>query len=158
MTATNHARGVAGAHGIESQARVAMIPPVRAGPLGAPLPVSLSSFVARERELAEVAELLRRDEVRLLTLTGPGGAGKTRMALRVAEELVADFPGGVVFVALAGVVDASFVLPAVAHAVGVRGWDHRDPRLCLRSVSAGHASGVVGCGHLLRGPALRRCA
>jgi predicted ATPase/DNA-binding CsgD family transcriptional regulator len=120
MTATNHARGVAGAHGMESQARVAMLPPARAGPLGAPLPVPLSSFLARERELAEVAELLRRDEVRLLTLTGPGGAGKTRMALRVAEELVADFPGGVVFVALATVIDASFVLPAVAHAVGAR--------------------------------------
>jgi predicted ATPase/DNA-binding CsgD family transcriptional regulator len=121
MTATNHARGVADADGTQAQAQVAMIPPVRAGPLGAPLPVPLSSFLGRERELAEVAELLRRDQVRLLTLTGPGGAGKTRMALRVAEELVADFPGGVVFVALAAVIDASFVLPAVAHAVGARG-------------------------------------
>jgi hypothetical protein len=95
MTATNHGRGVADADGMQAQARVATLPLARGGRLGAPLPVPLSSFLARERELAQVAELLRRDEVRLLTLTGPGGAGKTRMALRVAEELGADFPGGV---------------------------------------------------------------
>lgn len=84
----------------------------------APLPTPLTSFVGREREIEEVAELLRRPEVRLVTLTGPGGVGKTRLALQVAVDLVDSFDD-VVFVALAPVRDAALVLPAVAQVVGI---------------------------------------
>ena len=83
------------------------------------LPVALTSFVGREREAAAVADLLRTDGSRLVTLTGPGGVGKTRLALRVADELASAFPDGAVFVALASVSDADLVLPTIAHGLGV---------------------------------------
>ncbi len=58
---------------------------------GASLPAPRTSFVGREREVGQVCDLLRREDVCLATLTGPGGVGKTRLALRVAEELGAGF-------------------------------------------------------------------
>lgn len=65
------------------------------------LPVSLTPFRGRDRERAEILALLRREDVRLLALTGPGGIGKTRMALDIAREAAADFRHGVAFVGLA---------------------------------------------------------
>ena len=59
------------------------------------LPIPLTSFVGREREVAEVVALLRRPGVRLIALTGPGGVGKTRLAIRVAVEIADAFPDGV---------------------------------------------------------------
>ena len=87
---------------------------------GVPLPAPPTSFVGREREVAAVAALLRRDGVRLVTLTGPGGVGKTRLAVRVAEELAGAFPDGAAFVALAPVADPDLVAPTLAQALGVR--------------------------------------
>ena len=81
------------------------------------LPTRLTSFVGRERELQEVAELL--EATRLLTLTGPGGIGKTRLALEVARRVRAQFPGGVWWIDLAPVLDQSSVLDAVARTLGV---------------------------------------
>jgi predicted ATPase/DNA-binding CsgD family transcriptional regulator len=81
------------------------------------LPSELSSFVGRERELAEVERLL--EDVRLLTLTGPGGCGKTRLAL-AAGELVEGFGDGVWLVELASLADPSLVPQAVASTLGVR--------------------------------------
>jgi predicted ATPase len=82
------------------------------------LPVALSSFVGRERELGELRKALA--ETRLLTLTGSGGCGKTRLALRVARKLVDRFPGGVWWVELAPLGDERLVGAAVAEALGVR--------------------------------------
>ncbi len=85
-----------------------------------PLPVPLTPLVGRDREMAEVTGVLRRPEVRLLTLTGPGGSGKTRLAIRIAGELAAELADGVAFAGLASISDPAFVLPAVAQALGVR--------------------------------------
>ena len=83
------------------------------------LPVSLTPLVGREREVALALALLRRPEVRLLTLTGPGGIGKTRLALDLAVIAAADFASGVCFVPLAAVPDADLVAPSVARSVGL---------------------------------------
>jgi predicted ATPase/DNA-binding CsgD family transcriptional regulator len=82
------------------------------------LPVELTSFVGREHEVAEVEGLLA--DHRLLTLTGPGGSGKTRLALAVAFEVVGSFENGAWFVELAPLTDPNLVPQAVAHALGVR--------------------------------------
>jgi predicted ATPase/class 3 adenylate cyclase len=92
-----------------------------------------TSFVGREREIAEVLSLLR-SEARLVTLTGAGGTGKTRLAVEAAFESIEDYPNGVWFVPLASVTDEVFVEPAIADTVGVRGELHeglRSKRLLL---------------------------
>jgi predicted ATPase len=84
------------------------------------LPVPSTPFLGRERELAEVVRVLGREDVRLLTLIGPGGTGKTRLALQAAAEASDDFPDGVWWVPLAPLRDPSLLLPAVAQALEVR--------------------------------------
>jgi hypothetical protein len=99
----------------------AEFPPLRTlGPRPDDLPTPLTRFIGRWRELAQACALLRREEVRLLTLTGPGGTGKTRLALEVARGLVPAFPDGVVFVGLAAVQDPGLVVPTIAQALGIR--------------------------------------
>ena len=87
---------------------------------GTNLPIPASSFLGRERELSELVALLTREEVRLITLTGPGGTGKSRLALQAAAEASDAFPDGVWWVALAPLRDPSLVLSAVAQALEVR--------------------------------------
>lgn len=90
--------------------------PLRAGSL--PVPTML--LLGRERELAAVTDLLSQDETRLVTLTGPGGSGKTRLGLEVAARVADDFPGGVCFVGLASAVDADAVTRLIAEHFDVR--------------------------------------
>ncbi len=84
------------------------------------LPVQLTSFIGRGKEVAMAAQLLRRDDVRLLTLTGPGGIGKTRLGLQVAAELSEQFADGVFFVNLAPIGDPALVVPTIAQTLGVQ--------------------------------------
>jgi predicted ATPase/class 3 adenylate cyclase len=84
------------------------------------LPAPTSTFIGRERELAEVDSLLAQPDVRLLTLTGTGGAGKTRLALQVAADMIEHFSSGVFFVSLSPVRDWELVVPAIARALGLR--------------------------------------
>jgi predicted ATPase/class 3 adenylate cyclase len=94
------------------------------------LPVAANPLVGREQEVAELTAMLR-DGLRLLTLTGAGGSGKTRLGLQVAAELVEDFPGGVFFVPLAEVSDVGLVEPAVARTIGVQALSDLRDRVTL---------------------------
>jgi predicted ATPase/class 3 adenylate cyclase len=92
------------------------------------LPTRLTTFLGREREIGEVGELLGSH--RLLTLTGPGGTGKTRLSLEVASRMLARYPEGVYFVELASITDPDLVLSTIAQALslpdrGGRGTDER---------------------------------
>jgi class 3 adenylate cyclase len=84
------------------------------------LPVQSTALIGREQEAAAVCGLLQRQAVRLLTLTGPGGTGKTRLGLQVAADLLDDFEDGVFFVSLASLRDPALVSSTIAQTLGVR--------------------------------------
>ncbi len=131
-------RLLADALGLSPQDRAALLAAARPQAAGAPshsatfsprgtphparhnLPVQLTPLLGREHEVATVTALLRQDAVRLVTLTGPGGIGKTRLALQVAAELVDDFADGVWFVSLSRLADPALVVPTIARTLGLR--------------------------------------
>jgi predicted ATPase len=138
------------------------VPPARSGapassdrsPEG--LPVELTSFIGREHELEQVRELL--GATRLLTLTGAGGCGKTRLALETAAGLRGRFPDGIWWVELAPVSDPALVGHTVAETLGVRPLPGRDALdAAIMHISARRALLVLdNCEHLLEEAA--RCA
>ncbi len=83
------------------------------------LPAQPNSFIGRSQELAATLSLLRRPGVRLLTLTGPPGIGKTRLALQLATTLIGDFSDGVFLVSLAAIADPALVIPTIVKAMRV---------------------------------------
>jgi len=89
------------------------------------LPTQLTSFVGRHKDVEAVSGLLHQDMVRLITLVGPGGVGKTRLGLQVAADAAEAFPGGMYFIDLSVVQDKDGVVAALAHAIGVREEAHR---------------------------------
>ena len=91
------------------------------------LPLTSTSLIGREHDIAEVSKLLQKPEVRLVTLTGPGGIGKTRLAIAVGEQLDDRYPNGTVFVPLAAITQPELVLPRIATAVGATVEDARGP-------------------------------
>ena len=113
------------------------------------LPQQVTSFIGREKEIEAVKSLL--DTTRLLTLTGSGGCGKTRLALQVAAELLENYPDGAWFVELASLSDPVLVLQNVAQALGVR---EEAGKLLLQSLTAAlKGKGLLlvldNCEHLL---------
>ena len=84
------------------------------------LSAEVAMLVGREREAAEIEQLLKREDVRLVTLTGIGGTGKTRLAQRVAHALLGEFAGGAFFIDLSAVSDPELVASAVAQPIGIK--------------------------------------
>ncbi|HXH65579.1 MAG TPA: tetratricopeptide repeat protein [Candidatus Limnocylindrales bacterium] len=96
------------------------------------LPVSRTGFVGREKEAAAARELLLRPEVRLVTITGPGGIGKTRLAIEVASALREYFTGGIHFVPLAPLSDPGLIAAVIVQALGIRGAGGQSPLAMLK--------------------------
>jgi predicted ATPase/DNA-binding CsgD family transcriptional regulator len=92
------------------------------------LPIQLTPFIGREKEVAAVLHALSREDVRLVTLTGLGGVGKTRMALYVAEQLRPHFADGIWFVSLAPISDPDLVIPTIAQTLGL--WEAGEQSMC----------------------------
>ncbi|MGH9442595.1 MAG: protein kinase domain-containing protein [Thermoanaerobaculia bacterium] len=109
------------------------------------LPVPPNPLIGRTREVAAVRAMLLGGGVRLLTLAGPAGIGKTRLALQAANELAADFPGGVEFIALAAVTDPSLIVAAIARALNVG----EEPGRLLGDLLCEHLLGRMGGAMLL---------
>ncbi len=97
------------------------------------LPTPLTPLLGRQQEAATVGHLIRRPGVRLITLSGPGGVGKTRLGLQIVSELTAEFADGVAFVSLAPIRDPALVLPTIAQALGMQDAGNQQPLARLQA-------------------------
>lgn len=95
-------------------------PARQAEPRPANIPAQRTAFVGREKEIAAAKELLLSKDVRLLTITGPGGIGKTRLGVEVATGLIENFPGGIHFVPLAPLRDPGLIASVIVQTLGIR--------------------------------------
>jgi predicted ATPase/serine/threonine protein kinase len=98
------------------------------------IPVQRTGFVGREKEVAAAKELLLRQEVRLVTVTGPGGIGKTRLAVEVASGLVENFPGGIHFVPLSPLSDPGLIASVIVQTLGIREAGGQSPLEILKNL------------------------
>src|ERR1019366_7860764 len=96
------------------------------------LPAQRTGFVGREKEVAAAQELLLRQNVRLVTITGPGGIGKTRLAVQAASGLVEHFPGGTHFVPLSSLSDPGLIASAIVQTLGIREAGGQSPLQILK--------------------------
>ena len=101
------------------------------------LPVQRTAFIGRRQEAIALHQLLNREDVQLVTLTGPGGIGKTRLALQVATDIAAEFPGGVCFVPLSAVSDPGLIPSAIGQALGLHETGNRSPEEGLKEYMRG---------------------
>lgn len=141
---------------------IALYEQIRAGESLSPsappnhLPPSPTSFVGRERELAELAELLANPDCRLVTLLGPGGIGKTRLAIEAAADHTGAFTHGMHLVPLASIGSSELMIPAIADTLGFPFHDRRDPKEQLLNYMRGKEMLLVldNMEHLLEGSVL----
>jgi predicted ATPase len=96
------------------------------------LPVQRTAFIGRDKEVAALRDLFLSEEARLVTLTGPAGIGKTRLALQAAEDAADHFPGGVFFVPLASVTDTGAIATAIGQVLGLREVPGQTPRQAVQ--------------------------
>ncbi|MDP8957246.1 MAG: adenylate/guanylate cyclase domain-containing protein, partial [Actinomycetota bacterium] len=116
-------------------------PPLKTLEIPFNLPVHLTTFVGRERELAHIRDVL--DRSRLVTLTGPGGSGKTRLAIQVASQVTEQFPDGVFFVDLSAIRDARLVPSSINLSLGLKEQSGRGPLDTLKEHFRGRTALLI---------------
>lgn len=114
-------------HETVAQSALAIVPFPATERTAQTLPAELTLFIGREQERTALRGLLEREDVRLVTLTGPGGVGKTRLALRVAADLQHRYPDGAAFVPLATISDPALVPTTISQALHIRSGEDLEP-------------------------------